>query len=804
MSFLKRTIPIFIVLLSTAVLVSIIWAAWQIIQQPDLGALWSENGYVYYAKEDLSLQVGDNIVSIDNVPFQESSFPYYLWQKGDVIQLKFTRNGQTTSFDTVYENQAPPFIIITRLSIVVVAVIFWAVGSILALLMSHQNKPARLFFLLCQFMGTSLALGNVTSYSWSASLTILILWWVPPLAVHFHLLFPLNETSPILKWIWVGYIIPTLALIYKLVELIPSKRYEFLDLLYGISFYLWIFIGLCTVLFLLVRAYRNASSPEIQRQIGLIVMSGFLSLTPLLLFSVIPKIILGDAIIDTPFSFIFLIGIPLGYGYAIKRYHLIKLEQYINRSTTIVLLIGILGLLYLGISTVLQNLAPISPHFTPLINLITINILLAIHNPLRRRLQNYVDHFFFGGWYDYSLVVGEVTQTLEETTDIKALTQLLSDSIQTTMRVKWACLLFPDPETQNSAITMSGQIVDPFFSRLQAQDISNIVEYLQRNSKPTTTRELHSALAKNKLSESELTLLDIGVVQLWVPIHGRGTSTGILILGSKYGGDIFNVEDMEILHVISRQASTAFQNVQLITELEQNAKETEKYQKEILRVREQERAHIARELHDVVIQALVGLNYKISNITSITPTQTLTVSENQTEAVRKEINHLIQTTRILCQDLRPPALDLGLVPSLRSVVSRFEMKTGIEVTLIVEGNRDIHINEDIALCLFRCTSESLQNIKKHASADHVTVELHINQTFIQLIVKDNGCGFSVPDRLGVLMENNHFGIVGMRERIELMNGVFYIKSLPQNNTRIEINIPLDGIPIKMLETNLTI
>jgi signal transduction histidine kinase len=271
---------------------------------------------------------------------------------------------------------------------------------------------------------------------------------------------------------------------------------------------------------------------------------------------------------------------------------------------------------------------------------------------------------------------------------------------------------------------------------------------------------------------------------------------GILILGPKCGGDIFEANDMEILSVVSRQASIAFQNVQLIGELKAKAYENEQFQKEILRAREEERKRISRELHDQVIQALVGLRYQIANIQSTVGATYLGIENNQKVIdLLEDIAELIQTTRDLCQNLRPPALDLGLIPSIRSSLSRFEMKSGIEVALLIEGERSIKIREDIAICLFRCTSEALSNIRRHAVAEEVTVQLLIQSDWVNLSITDNGCGFHIPERLGSLMENNHFGLVSMRERVELLGGIFIITSSPSQGTQLEVSIPLKNDPL---------
>jgi two-component system sensor histidine kinase DegS len=253
---------------------------------------------------------------------------------------------------------------------------------------------------------------------------------------------------------------------------------------------------------------------------------------------------------------------------------------------------------------------------------------------------------------------------------------------------------------------------------------------------------------------------------------------------------------MEILDIVSRQASMAFQNVQLINELKAKAYENEQFQKEILRAREEERKRISRELHDLVIQALVGLKYRIAHVqTAVGITHLGTENYQKVVDLQEDIADLIQTTRNVCQALRPPALDLGLVPSIRSILSRFEMNSGIEVILLVEGERSIAVAEDIALCLFRCTGEALSNIRRHAAAETVSVQLCLQPEWVNLSIMDDGCGFYVPERLGSLMEDNHFGLVSMRERIELLRGSFAITSHLSRGTELKVSIPLAADPI---------
>lgn len=775
-------------------LAAIIWSSWQIIIQPDLGVLWGNHGEVYFAKQGSRILEGDIILTVDGIPLAESRFPYYSWQEGDVIQLKVERGGVETPIEVKYTEKAPPLILATRLSTLIVVAVFWVVSTFAALSSLRAGKFGPVFFtffLWGQTLGTSLAFGNVTSHAWSAHLSLVLTWWAVAFAIHFHLLFPLNRiTASYRKWVFLLYLVAFLGF-FRLLTVSEIINFPpFISTVYAISFYFWVLLGLSTILLLLINAYRKATTSAIKQQVGLVVVCGFLAITPLLSLAILPQVLLGQAIVSPELTFIFLIAIPLGYGYAISRFQFIRLERYISRSATAVFVICFLCVLYFISVALFQASLHQDISQNPLVNLMAIMLLVVIYNPLFRRLQNSVDFLLYGGWYDYPSVVGEVTHTLEKTTDIEVLVQTLSTSIQKTMRVQWACLLWQGRRKSKSSICVAGQTETPaIFENLQLKNLQNITTYLQKHSRPTTSQEMQQAL--KDIAAEENKILNYSSVRLWVPIRGLENSMGVLLLGPKYGGDFFDANDMEILEVVSRQASIAFQNVQLINELEAKAYETEQYQKEIIRTREEERKRISRELHDQVIQALVGLKYQIANIqSSLDLAQLHPESNKRVVDLQDEIGELIQTTRSLCQDLRPPALDLGLIPSIRSIVSRFEMKAGIEVSLIVEGDRTIPVGEDVALCLFRCTTEALSNIHKHANAKEICVWVRISPEQVQLSITDNGAGFVVPERLGSLMEKNHFGLVSMRERIELIQGSFRITSGPLLGTHLEVTIPL--------------
>jgi len=201
----------------------------------------------------------------------------------------------------------------------------------------------------------------------------------------------------------------------------------------------------------------------------------------------------------------------------------------------------------------------------------------------------------------------EVSRTLEQATDLPTLADQLSQTIQQVMHVRGACSLLPDGDKLITGL--AGQPEMALFGSLCLEPNNVLIQYLQKRSSPVTKIELFHALNATHLSPQEVHLLGCEQISLLIPIRGRHNALGLLVLGSKYGKNKFQAHDLEILELIAHQASMAFERAQLITELNRQAKMSKVYQQQALSAREEERKHVARELHDEVIQSLVALKY---------------------------------------------------------------------------------------------------------------------------------------------------------------------------------------------------
>jgi signal transduction histidine kinase len=151
---------------------------------------------------------------------------------------------------------------------------------------------------------------------------------------------------------------------------------------------------------------------------------------------------------------------------------------------------------------------------------------------------------------------------------------------------------------------------------------------------------------------------------------------------------------------------------------------------------------------------------------------------------------------------------LGLAAALRSYVLDFDARTGLPVELNLDGEPSTEpilsspkgsgqarrLAPEAKLSLFRVAQEALANAWKHAQAPKVEVSLSFGETAVELIVCDRGRGFVAPERLRILAEDGHFGLVGMRERMELVGGRLRLTSEPGRGTTITAWAPLPQLP----------
>jgi len=233
-----------------------------------------------------------------------------------------------------------------------------------------------------------------------------------------------------------------------------------------------------------------------------------------------------------------------------------------------------------------------------------------------------------------------------------------------------------------------------------------------------------------------------------------------------------------------------FYVIKLKNELEQHSKSNNE-QDEIRKLaiylqnaREEERSKIARELHDELGQYLTILKMDLQSILS---------NENisQDKLSSKILNSLaildkaISVTRKIITELRLAILDhLGLVPALEHLIDEFKNRTNIEIDFDLD--KSVNIRNETAIHLFRICQELFTNIIKHSKATKAELILKKVHNDLLIQISDNGIGFDVSE----LKSKDAFGLIGIRERIYILNGQFDLISIPGKGTTVKIKVPI--------------
>lgn len=210
-------------------------------------------------------------------------------------------------------------------------------------------------------------------------------------------------------------------------------------------------------------------------------------------------------------------------------------------------------------------------------------------------------------------------------------------------------------------------------------------------------------------------------------------------------------------------------------------------QRRLITEREDERKALARELHDQIIQDLLGLIYRLEDVENLADSLEL---QQDVGSIRQGIRNLVGELRQMCSDLRPPTIDHhGLSAAIDSLASEWAERSDIQLQLEIDPALG-RLPEMIELSVFRIVQEGLNNIRKHASASHVRLSLQRTSTTNLLVrLEDDGKGLSKPTDLAALSENKHFGLVGISERVALLRGSMNIESSKGNGTILQVEIP---------------
>jgi signal transduction histidine kinase len=260
---------------------------------------------------------------------------------------------------------------------------------------------------------------------------------------------------------------------------------------------------------------------------------------------------------------------------------------------------------------------------------------------------------------------------------------------------------------------------------------------------------------------------------LGVPVMTRGVAFGNLYLAEKRVEDSFSEEDEEIVTLLAAQAAVAIENAGSV-------------QRDALRravqAQEVERRRLARELHDETGQALTSI---LLGLAAVERAESADEAHAAAADLRKLVVETLQDVRRLAVELRPSALDdFGLEPALRRLGQSVRESAALDVQVEARlgGER---LPPDVETALYRIVQEALTNVIKHAGADRVSILVTRKPSSVLVVIEDDGRGFDPAATRAAGL-----GLLGMNERVELLDGTFQVDAEPGAGTTLIVELPL--------------
>jgi signal transduction histidine kinase len=490
--------------------------------------------------------------------------------------------------------------------------------------------------------------------------------------------------------------------------------------------------------------YIRRASPVDRRRLRLVVIGALLASIPAVFFYLIPDILRLPSRLPLWVVGPFTVLAPVSYLYAVLRHNLFGIDRLLNRTLVyIILSLGIL-ILYGGPYLLIYRLMSGDPLYETIL-VVGLALFIGISFDWTRiRVQRLVDRLFYGGWYDYPGVVETISDALTRCIERDQLTRVLTQQAPALMQLGEGRLWIGSPG-----------------------------EALQKSADP---------VAEPAHLEWELSF--------------QGEARALWNVAPRRDGENFSENDYRILKTIASQAETALGNVLLIETLRHQVADIRQIQRQLMRSREDERARLARDLHDGPLQVLVGMNMQLGMLLStaaLSPSATTNDGQGVREPIqslRNEVRSLLTELRQVCTELRPPMLDtLGLGAALRALADEWRSQNRVNINLSLPEDASLRgLSGEVAVNLYRIAQEALSNIARHASARQVDLGLKWVKGQMEMTVRDDGKGFTLPDTSDSLPAEGHYGLVGMQERAGLIGGQLEIETAPGQGTLIRVII----------------
>lgn len=707
----------------------------------------------------LGIRAGDMVIKVNND--EPGKYPSTKkWGEAEGASTLTVRSPEMPMSVVQIENPPFTYTLLSELPMAALGVIFWLIGLVTVLKRPFLIKAHALFW-LNWLAGLVIILAPVSSRGLvlARELEAIGFSLVPVLLVKFVSVFTnkVNRLNQLIIWVLglISALVVTILVLNGLGVVIEVVEIRKLPLVNGL-------IGTVTVLGNLVWLIKLPADKPEKNQAAIVLAGLAMGLLPFVILTAVPILIDAPLIANPKVSALFIVIVPITLSYVVLNKSLPDGRMFLE-SLIISLVSGILTCVlftyFLFLIGVIKDL-----------NLETFLLWLSLTG--------------------MALVIFNLFKAFVHYAADKCVFTQGSCGIETKI-----VELHGNPSSMNEAL-----IVEELVSQLGLEGAFVIAEdqkgwytksaagrYLG-NTTEQSIMEDYYRIAKNTGHSIECFSGNFPA-ELYIPFVSEEFTCG-MFLGHRRSYIKFKANEVLLLTTVCYQLGQRLQMIHLMKQLSREINVMEKKSRETQRRSqglevinrllfsnlEEEKKVLAREIHDGSLQIGLDLNRRMKEL--ITNFSSESNSFQAISVMQDMIEDLNYELRSICSNLRPSSLrDLGLIPAVEVMFEQIMQKELLVIVLEVMGmSREARFKEDIELVAFRFLQEGINNVIKHSGSSRVNVTISLVNQKIEMIMKDSGKGFDPQEIADWSLTGHHFGIIGMKERIESLGGEFSITS----------------------------
>jgi signal transduction histidine kinase len=395
--------------------------------------------------------------------------------------------------------------------------------------------------------------------------------------------------------------------------------------------------------------------------------------------------------------------------------------------------------------------------------------------------------------YRELLALSRISAAVSGLRDLDGILEVALDTVLDIMNGEIGGILLIDEQTQTLSYRVHRGLSEEFAQKISLKVGEGIAGRVAQSGKAVLVEDI----SKDPRA-AWLTLVNKEGLKAFisVPLRSKDTVLGVLNVASRLP-HIFTKDDMHLLHAIGDQLGVAIEQAELYDRLRQERQNYQRLARHMLIAQEEERARVARELHDETSQSLTGLSLNMQAILSIAKASNfgdaafrakLEKAHNITLQLSSEISKIMKS-------LRPTALEsLGLGPAIRQYADNRLQSAGIKVSVKQDGVEE-RLPKEVEFALYRIAQGAISNIAWHSQAKNATISIRRTSEELVIDIEDDGKGFDASEPIQVDESGHGRGLLSMKERASLLGGTCDIQSQPGKGTRVRVRVPAHMIAL---------